>query len=144
MLSLVFPQIALAAVTMLGAPSAPTLIPVADRTEALTISRNDQTALDILNNTRRDILARGAARHCPPVTAVYVDGHQRVAPAIDHGFSHATLYFAGDTVMVMLPPSVADALRTVPAKAVRDIRYSDCRSGSAADEGRNMLFITTK
>ena len=144
MLSLVFSQIALAAATMLSAPSAPSPSPAPHRAEVVIAGRNDKTALDILNNARPDILARGAARRCPPVTAVYVDGRRRFAPAIDHGFSRATLYFAGDTVMVMLPPSVADALRTVSAKSVYDIRYMDCRAESAAGEERNTLFITTK
>ncbi|HXC26281.1 MAG TPA: hypothetical protein VNU46_10235 [Gemmatimonadaceae bacterium] len=144
MLSLVFSQIALAAATMLGAPNGRPALSVPSHAEVVVAGRNDKTALDILNNARPDILARGAARRCPPVTALYVDGHRRVAPAIDHGFSRATLYFAGDTVMVMLPPSVADALRTVPAKTVHDIRYMDCQADLATGEERNMLFITTK
>ena len=158
MLPLVFAQIALAATAVLNVPdpsSSPPEQPLV-RTVArvtmhampyprtVTAGPKDETALDILNDTRPDILGRGAARHCPPVTAVYVDGYRRVAPPAGHGFSRATLYLAGDTVMVMLPPSVADALRTIPAKDVRDIRYVDCWANTADDEARNVLYVLTR
>lgn len=146
MLSLTLAQLALAAATTLASPPSPTfpvIVPPAPVEVTVTAGPNDVTALDILNNTRRDILAEGAAHRCQPVTTVYVDGRRRTAPVIDHGFSSATLYFAGDTVMVMLPPDVADALRTIPAKSVRDIRYADCTTDSSATE-RNVLFVTTK
>lgn len=151
MLPLLLTQLALMAGTALGTSTTPPPVHAAVRVvtrpishpKAVTAGPKDETALDILNDTRPDILGRGAARHCPPVTAVYVDGERRVAPAIDHGFSRATLYLAGDTVMVMLPPQVADALRTIPAKEVRDIRYVDCRANTAA-AARNILYVLTK
>ena len=74
---------------------------------------------------------------------VYVDGHLRLVPVIDHGFSSATLYLAGDTIMVMLAPSVADALRTVPAGSVRDITYIDCKDNGSFGSRKNVLLITT-
>ncbi len=149
MLSLILSQIALAAATALSTsggggvqPADP--IPPQGAERVVAADPRDKTALDILNDTRPDILGRGASRRCPPVTAVYVDGARRVAPAIGHGFSRATLYFAGDTVMIMLPPSVADALRTVPAKSVRAIRYVDCRADTSSGEERDTIHITTQ
>lgn len=160
MLPLLLTQLALATGMALGAPDSPPQAvptvgpplhaavrvvprPTTLHPRAVTAGPKDKTALDILNDTRPDLLGRGAARHCPPVTAVYVDGARRVAPAIDHGFSRATLYMAGDTVMIMLPPQVADALRTIPAQEVRDIQYVDCRA-NAAEAARNILYVLTR
>jgi hypothetical protein len=149
MLGLMFSQIALAAAAALGVQETPRLRaadPAPPRVEvpAVKARPRDKTVLDVLNDSRQDILGRGAARHCPPVTAVYVNGERRFAPAIDHGFSRATLYFAGDTVMIMLPPPIADALRTVKAAAVRTVRYLDCTANVSDGEERNTLYITTK
>lgn len=143
MLTLIMAQLTLASAAF-TAPAAPAVVIPPHRIETVTAGPNDVTALDILNNTRRDILATGAEHRCQPVTRVYVDGRQRVAPVVDHGFSSATLYFAGDTVMVMLPPEVADALRTVPARSVTDIRYLDCESDVTHGGERNVLYVTTK
>ena len=146
MLALVISQIALAAATILSGPTSSASVAVKAPTHATAgpAGPHDKTVLDILNDTRPDILGSGASHHCPPVTSVYVNGQLRHAPAIDHGFSRATFYFAGDTVMVMLPPSVADALRTVPAKATRDIRYMDCRADISDGGERNTLWVVTK
>jgi hypothetical protein len=143
MLTLVISQIALAA-AIFTAPSASAIVPASTSAAAALAGPDDKTVLDILNDTRPDILGRGASHHCPPVTSVYVNGRRRLAPTVDHGFSRATFYFAGDTVMMMLPHSIADALRTVPAKAVRDIRYMDCRADVSGGGERNTLWIVTK
>ena len=118
--------------------------PVESEVPRVVAGPNDRNALDILNNTRPDVLRRGVALGCPVVQTLYVDGKLRRAPEVNHGFSTATVYVAGDTVMVMLPPSVADALRTVEASKVHDIQYVDCTAPDSMKEARNRLYITTK
>ena len=146
MLIQLFFQLAVATMGPLGpaATHLETLVPLESEAPRVVAGPKDQTALDILNNTRPDLLRRGAALGCPVVTRVYVDGKLRQAPTVQRGFSTATVYVVGDTVMVMLPPSVADALRTVPAADVHDIQYVDCSGPDSLNAVKNTLYITTK
>jgi hypothetical protein len=146
-----FLQIALASAGAFSSPASnaakPDItitVPVQSEVPRVVAGEKDQNALDILNNTRRDILNRGVVLGCPVVNKLYVDGILRRAPEPSAGFSTATVYVAGERVMVMLPPSVADALRTVAATKVHDIQYVDCTAPDSLKEARNTLYITTK
>jgi len=145
-----FLQIAVAAATPLGSTATmpaevkQTILPAAVSFPPRVIAGpTDKNALDILNNTRPDILGHGAAFGCPMVENVYVDGRLLPPPPVTHGFSNATVYLAGDTVMVMLRASAADALRGIPSTRVRDIQYVDCSAPDSLKEKRNTLYVTT-